>query len=197
MRHPESRPPDLSARAMDNLRYIRETMEQAGSFTAVPGWGGVAMGVTALAASWIAVAQPTHRAWFTVWLVEAVIGATIAATSLYYKAQLGGTPLLSGPGRKFALAFAPPVLAGAALTAACAMYDITALYAPIWLLCYGAAVVTAGALSVRVVPAMGFAFIVTGVAAILFPQGRDWFLAIGFGGLHVAFGLVIARRHGG
>lgn len=192
-----SEPPDLSARAMDNLRFIRETMEQAGSFTAVPGWGGVAMGCTAIAAAWLAAVQPTHRAWMAVWLLEAALGSGIAAATLYAKARRGSTPLLSGPGRRFVLAFAPPVLVGALLTMGFATTNEYALLTPSWLLCYGAAVITGGALSVRVVPVMGACFMVTGVLALLVPAWRDLWLALGFGGLHLVFGLIIARRHGG
>lgn len=194
---PAPEAPDLSDRALDNLRFIRETMEQAGSFTAVPGWGGVAMGITALAAAWIASLQPTHRAWLTVWLIEAIVGATIAAVTLHAKARRNEVPLFSGPGRKFTLAFTPPVIVGAVLTAAYAIVDYPALYAPTWLLCYGAAVITAGAMSVRIVPVMGFLFMLTGAAAVLLPDFKDTLLAAGFGGLHIVFGLIIARRHGG
>ncbi len=197
LRRPDLRPPDLSARAMDNLRFIRETMEQAGSFTAVPGWGGVAMGLTALIAAGLAAAQPTHRAWMSVWLLEAAVGGGIAAATLFAKASRGKTPLFSGPGRRFAFAFAPPVVAGAVITMGLAVVDAHALVAPTWLLCYGAAVVTGGALSVRVVPVMGLCFMATGVLALVAPGWQDALLAIGFGGLHIVFGLVIARRHGG
>ncbi len=182
---------------MDNLRYIRETMESAGSFTAVPGWGGVGMGITALAAGLVAANQPTSRAWLTVWLLEACVGGGIAAATMAHKARRGGTSLLSASARKFALAFTPPLLVGAALTAALSFYDLHVLYAPTWLLCYGAAVVASGVQSVRVVPVMGTCFFAAGLLALAVPAGRDLWLAAGFGACHVAFGLVIARRHGG
>jgi hypothetical protein len=182
---------------MDNLRYIREAMENAGSFTAVPGWGGVAMGVSALLMGQLAARQATSRAWLTVWMLEACLGAGIAAATMAHKARRGGTSLLSASARKFALAFAPPVLVGAALTVALSIYDLHVLYAPTWLLSYGAAVIASGVQSVRVVPVMGSCFFAAGLLAVAFPGLRDLWLALGFGVCHVAFGLVIARRHGG
>jgi hypothetical protein len=196
LRTPADEPPDLSVRAMDNLRFIRETMEHAGAFTAVPGWGGVAMGVSALAAAALAASQPDVHLWLRVWMAEAVLGALIGSLAMWRKARSGSTPLLSAPGRKFALAYAPPVLVGAVLTGVLAHSASEALPA-VWLLCYGAGVVTGGALSVPVVPVMGFCFLLTGVAAAVFPTWGNALLASGFGGLHIVFGLVIARRHGG
>ncbi len=191
-------PPDLSSRAMDNLRYIRETMEHAGSFTAVPGWGGVMMGATALVAALIAAIQPTEGLWLRVWVGEAMLGAAIGAFTMSWKARRVQTSLLSAPGRKFALAYAPPVLVGALLTLALARTPSAHLLPALWLLCYGAAVVTGGALSVSVVPVMGVCFLATGAAALFAPASwQDPLLAFGFGGLHIIFGVIIARRHGG
>ena len=189
--------PDLSIRAMDNLRFIRETMENAGAFTAVPGWGGVAMGVTALAASVVAARQPNEGAWLRVWLAAAVIGALIGGFTMWHKSQREQTSLLSAPGRKFALAYAPPVLVGALLTLALAP-SMARLLPAVWLLCYGAAVITGGAMSVSIVPVMGFCFLLTGAAALYAPASwQNPLLALGFGGLHIVFGVLIARRHGG
>lgn len=183
---------------MDNLRFIRQTMEQAGSFTAVPGYGGVAMGVSALAAAWVSSLQPSHRAWLTVWLIEAVIGTVIAAVTMWNKARGTDTPMLSGPGRKFGLAFTPPILVGVFLTVALSGTALRTLLPGVWLLCYGAAVVTGGALSVSIVPVMGGAFMATGAVALVAPTSwHNWLLAFGFGVLHIVFGTVIARRHGG
>lgn len=195
----EQPPPDLSARAMDNLRYIRETMESAGSFTAVPGWGGVAMGATALLAALLASWQTDSGSWLRVWLSEAVIGAVIGGVTMWRKAAGSQTSLLDAPGRKFALAYTPPILVGAALTLA--LWQTPGgfnLMPAVWLLCYGAGVVTGGAHSVKVVPVMGLCFMAVGLIALLAPAwSRDLLMALGFGGLHIAFGWYIARRYGG
>ena len=67
-----------------------------------------------------------------------------------------------------------------------------------WLLLYGAAAATGGAFSVRIVPILGLCFMALGVVAFAVPAAwGHWFMAAGFGGLHIGFGLVIARKYGG
>ncbi len=198
IRAPREEPPALHTRAMDNLRYIRETMEGASAFTGVPGWGGVAMGMTALAATWFASRQPTHGLWLAAWIGEAILSASIAAWAVTRKARRAAIPLLSKPGRKFALSFSPPMIAGLLLTIALVRLGLERLLPGAWLLLYGAAVANAGAFSVRIVPAMGLCFMLCGACALFSPAGwGDAYLAAGFGGLHILFGFVIARRHGG
>lgn len=188
----------LHQRAISDLRYIRETMERAAEFTAVPGWGGAAMGAIALVASFTAAQQPDADRWLAVWLVAAVLAIAVASWSMARKARHAGLTLLAGPGRKFALSFLPPIVAGAALTIALYRVGTVEMIAGVWLLLYGAAVATAGAFSVRVVPVMGLCFMVLGAAALFTPAAwNDVLLAAGFGGLHIGFGIAIARRHGG
>lgn len=194
---PES-PISLHERAMDDLRFIRRTMERSGSFTAVPGWGGVAIGVVALPAAWLASLQPTPMRWLLVWMATAVVAAAIAAATLALKARRFGAPLASGPGRKFLMSFLPPVGAAIALTFALFPYGATALLPGLWMLAYGAAVISAGTFSVGAVPLMGIGFMWLGTLALATPTAwADAWLAAGFGGLHIGFGLLIARRHGG
>ena len=195
---PPAASPEMHVRAMDNLRFIRETMEQAGSFTAVPGWGGVAMGVSALAAAGLAAMQPSQGMWLRVWMGEALLGAAIGAFTMWRKAHPARTSLLAAPGRRFALAYLPPVVVGAMLTAALWHFRLYRLMPPLWLLCYGAGVITGGAFSVRAVPLMGLCFMATGVVAMLAPATwQDALLAFGFGVIHIVFGVIIARRYGG
>jgi hypothetical protein len=172
-------------------------MERSSAFTAVPGWGGVALGCTALAAAWLASRQPLPSSRIAVWLGEGVLAASIALVATQRKAQRAGAPLTSGPGGKFARTFLPAIVAGAALTAVLARTELSQLLYGVWLLMYGAGVVTAGAASVRIVRMMGTLFMVTGVWALLMPAWGNALMALGFGGLHLLFGIVIARKFGG
>ena len=183
--------------ALEHLAVIRDTMERATSFTAVPGWGVVAMGVTALAATFLAQQQPDSHDWIVVWLIEAVLAASVGAFTLWRKAVRGGAPLLTTPLRRFFFAFLPPVVAGAILTVVLYRAGLSPQLPGMWLLLYGAGVTTGGALSVRVVPVLGLAFMVLGTVATFSPVAGPACMALGFGGLHVASGILIARNYGG
>src|SRR5882672_11144788 len=193
-----AQPPALHDRAMDNLRYIRETMERASAFTAVPGWGQVAIGITALAATYLAARQPTARAWLGTWVAEAIISLLIAGWLMDRKARAQGAPLLSGPGRKVAFSLSPPMIVGALLTVVLFRAGLTGAIPGMWLLLYGTGVVTGGMYSVSIVPVMGICFMAMGAAGIFAPAAwGNWLMAAGFGGLHIVFGSIIARKHGG
>lgn len=193
-----SSPVALDDRARDNLRFIRETMERAGAFTAIPGWGGVAMGITALGAAAIASRQTSFLTWLLTWICDAVVAVAIAAWTTFSKTREAGTSLFSGPGRRFVYSFAPPLFVGALLTLVLFRSGFQAAVPGMWLLLYGTGVVTGGAFSIRIVPLMGLCFMVLGAVALLIPTAwGDLYLAAGFGGLHMIFGAVIARKYGG
>lgn len=190
--------PALHARAMDNLSFIRSTMERATAFTAVPGWGGVAMGVTAVLATVLASRSPSVSQWLTVWLSASVLAFAIGGWFMVLKARRAGTTVFSYSGRRFVLSYVPPLVVGAVLTLVLVRAGLYDALPGTWLLLYGTGVVTGGAFSVRVVPIMGLCFMALGVIALLAPASwSEWLLAAGFGGLHIIFGLIIARRYGG
>jgi hypothetical protein len=191
-------PIPLHSHAIDNLRYIRETMERAGAFTAVPGWGGVAMGLTALAAAVLARWQTTERLWLATWLVEGAAAIALGVLALQLKSHAAGLAFWSAPTRKFVFSFVPPMFAGGAMTLALWHAGMPQLIPGTWLMLYGTGVMTGGAFSVRIVPVMGACFLAGGAVALLAPMSwQNMVMAICFGGLHIVFGLLIARKHGG
>lgn len=189
-------PLPLHNRAIDNLRYIRATMERAGSFTAVPGAGGIAMGLSAFAAAMMVTAYP--NSFLSIWLWEAVLALLIGVVAIAHKARATNVSISSGPARKFALAFAPPLGVGAILTVAVQRSHVPEIAPGIWMCMYGIGIIAGGAHSVRVIPVMGFGFVVAGIAALFTPYSwSNAWLAAAFGGLHIVFGAIIARRYGG
>ena len=192
-------PDALHAHAADNLRFIRDAMTRASAFTAVPGWGGVAMGVTAVAAAAISGPPDNSLRWGLGWFVEAAVAAVIGLAAMTVKARRAGTPLsTAAPAYRFALAYVPPLVAGMVLTPVFATLDLMARLPGCWLLLYGTALASGGVLTVRVVPLMGLSFMALGTIAFAAPAPwGHYFLAAGFGGLHIVFGLLIARNYGG
>lgn len=191
-------PVALQDRAADDLRYIRETMERSASFTAVSGWGGILMGVTALAAAFFTGGPTSDPLWLPVWLGAAAVAVVVSLAATAVKARRSAVPLTSAPARKFVFSFVPPILAGALLTLALVQAGSRELLPGSWLLLYGAGIVTGGAFSVRAIPAMGMCFMGLGAVALFVPAAvADLFMAAGFGGVHLVFGMLIARRHGG
>lgn len=191
-------PPAIHVRAMDDLKFIRETMEAAATFTAVSGWGTVCIGVTALIATALSTLTDSVTRWVFIWLCEAVLSVAISVYAMARKARAAKVPLWSEPARKIVFSFAPPLAVGALLTLVCYERGLFVWLPGIWMLLYGVGVIAAGTFSVRIVPVMGLAFMLTGTATLFAPLA--WarvLMAVGFGGLHLVFGTLIARRHGG
>lgn len=193
-----SKPPPPEIHATEHLRFIRDMMARSGSFTAVPGWGTLAMGVTALPTAFLANLQATPSRWLAVWLLDAVLAGAIGLLTLLRKTHRGGVSLRSGPGRKYLLSLMPPMVAGVLLTLAVMQNGQVDLLPALWLLLYGAGTITGGAYSVRAIPLMGVGFMVLGCIAIFVPFAwGNILLAAGFGGLHIGFGYIIAKNYGG
>lgn len=191
-------PISLHAHAADNLLFIRRAMERSSAFTAVPGWGSVAMGLVAVLGAWIASHQASPLVWLETWLGVGVVGVALGSLCLAAKARRVRQPIFGGPGKRFALGLVPPLVAAACLTMALMRAGHLELLPGAWLLLYGVAVITGGAFSIRLIPVMGLSFMTLGAFAAFAPLDvGNWLLATGFGGLHIVFGLILARRHGG
>lgn len=191
-------PVNIGDRAFDNLKFIRETMERSAVFTSVPGYGGMLMGATAVGASVFASQAANYRQWLIIWLTEALLAFAIGFLTMWQKSKNANDSLNSAAARKFALCLAPPLVAGIILTAL--LYRIGTLeFLPVvWLTLYGTAVVCGGVSSVKIVPIAGWCFVALGLISVFLPGGfGDLMMGIGFGGLHIVFGFIVARKFGG
>ncbi len=198
LRRRHRRPLRLREHAVEDLRYIRQTMERASPLTAIPGWGQVAIGFTALAAAALAGRTANATAWLGVWLAEAVLAMAIGSVAMAFKWRAAGPLFQTGAWRRFALAFLLPIAAGGALTIRLHQAGRHDLLPGVWMLLYGAGVAAGGAFSVAAVRVMGYAFMGVGAVALFATVGSgDAWMAGGFGALHIGFGVWIARRHGG
>jgi len=198
-RRPENpAPQELHDHAINDLRFIRQTMERAGLFTAVPGFGLMIVGATACAAAYFASRETSQASWLAVWLVEGAVAAMIGCAAMAQKSRMAHIPMFHESGRRFALSFSLPLVIASILTAVFARAGLIPMLPGIWLLLYGAAFLSGGAFSVPIVRVMGFCFMAMGTLAVFSPPG--WgaaYMAASFGGLHLLFGFLIARRHGG
>lgn len=191
-------PAPIHEHALSNLRYIREAMERASAFTSIPGWGGVVVGLTAVAAAVVGHFADTWRQWLLTWLIEATVAALIAGITMFRKARRANVSFTGTPARRFFVSYFAPIVAGAVLTLLLTRIGAFTALPAAWLLLYGASFVSSGAYSIRVVPVMGVCFMILGIVAcfVPFPAGNA-LMGVGFGGLHILFGSIIARSYGG
>ena len=113
---PHDEPVNLHVLAMDNLRFIRETMERSTSFTAVPGWGTVAMGVVAFVGTAAARMVPTPEYWLLTWMATASAALACGLGAMLPKARQVNESVLDSPCRRFTLGLTPTLIAGVVLT---------------------------------------------------------------------------------
>jgi hypothetical protein len=191
-------PPALHEHALSNIRLIREAVERASAFTSIPGWGGLAVGVTALVAAFFAQPYAGSQRGLMIWLAEAAVAGAIGFVTMYIKARRAGMLLTAPAARRFFTAYFAPLGAGAVITYVLSSQGQVEALPSVWLLLYGTSIVSSGAFSIRVVPVMGLCFMAIGVITAFTPPGVDnILLAAGFGGLHILFGAIIARNYGG
>jgi hypothetical protein len=190
--------PALHERAAESLEFIRDTMARSAWFTAVPGRGGVAMGVIGVLAAVAGSRVSDVWTWLGIWLLAAAVAVPIGLVAMVLKARAHGTTLWAGAGRRFMQGFMPALAAGAMLTFAIVRAGRFDILPAAWLLSYGAGVLAGATSSVPVLTWVGVGIMVLGAGATLSAgHWGDMWLGAGFGVMQIVFGIIIARKHGG
>jgi hypothetical protein len=189
----------LGNRAADDLAYVRQVLDRAENFSAVPGLGGIGMGTVALGAAVVARGQDTIDRWLLTWVAAAVVACAVGALTVVRKARRHGLPLDGGAARRFSRGLLPPLLLGVVLTITAWRADSWSMLVPVWLGCYGVGVLAAGAVSTaRVVPRFGMSLLVCAAVAAALPLAwQNGMMALGFGVGHLITGEIVRRRYGG
>jgi hypothetical protein len=190
---PKSNTVDLDSHAAATLRYIRASMEGAASFV-VPGSAGIALGLIGTLATALSLAPALRDYWFQIWLIASIGGAAVGSVLLLRESSMRGLYLIGAPIRRFALCLLPSLLAGVALTAVhWTSHNLHAIPGT-WLLLYGCALIAASTVTTRTICVLGGLFAMLGLVALMSPDSMQMpLLGAGFGGLHIAFGIIIGR----
>lgn len=161
---------------------------------AVPGSAGIVLGTIALMAAALCLAPGLHKYWLGIWLSAALLGAVLGSILIVRESSLRELRLVGTPLLKFALCLSPSLGAGLVMTAVHWFGGNQHAIPGTWLLLYGCALLTASSATTRVIAALGALFVLFGLTALLLPDDLQLLmLGAGFGGLHVAFGILIAR----
>lgn len=185
---------DLDSHAANTLQYIRASMEAAGKLT-VSGTASVAVGCVGLLAAALSVVPVLHSHWLQVWVTAAAVAGICGGVLVARQVAQQGSTLFGAPVRKFLLCLFPGLFGGAVMTVvlweAGAFNDIPGA----WLLLYGCALVSASAPTNTTVGMLGALFVVFGVVAFFLPESlQNLALGMGFGALHVGFGILIRQK---
>lgn len=194
------RPPPtvaLDSHAAATLRYIRASMEAAGT-VAVPGSAGMTMGAVGVIAAVLASTPALRSEWLVVWLIAATVAAIAGGALMARQAARQGFTLFGAPVRKFVLCLAPGLFAGAIMTLVLWQGGHLRAIPGTWLLLYGCALISTSAPTTAIMGVLGSLFAVLGLVTYLIPASlHNIALGVGFGGLHLLFGIMIGQRSRG
>ncbi len=181
----------LDTHALGTLQYIRASIDAAG-LLAVPGSAGIAMGAVGILTALLVSLKPLAAYWLQVWLIAGLVAIAFGTALMVHQVLTRGTALYRGPLRKFLMCLCPPLLVGALLTWQLWLRADFTLIPGIWLLMYGCAVMAASTLTRRALAVMGALLALLGIIALQVPVNfQNAVLGLGFGGLHLFFGILI------
>jgi hypothetical protein len=194
---PPNTPVPIETRALGTLAYIRSSIELSGSMV-VPGTAGVLMGSIGILAAIVASTPRWAPHWLLIWVLAGGTAFLVGGALMARETAQSGHARYLGPVRKFLLCLCPALFAGAVLTFVLWHAGMERLLPGTWLLLYGCAVLSASTVTIpstmRLIGIMGTLFVVLGSLGFALPPAEHTaLLGLGFGALHIVFGILIGR----
>ena len=202
--------------SLEALKEIRSIMDRSARFISLSGWSGIWAGSMALAGAGIAYSwlrQPGYSYRdipgaasgdyfdsFTIRLLALGICVFAAALAGGYfftsrKAKKQGFKLWNNASRQMLLHLFIPMFAGGAFTLFFIYYGLGLFIAPACLVFYGLALVSASSHTLSDIRYLGGLEVALGCACLLCPGYGLYFLAVGFGVLHILYGVIMWNKY--
>lgn len=191
---------------IQDIAEIRSMMERSTKFLSLSGWAGIMAGIYALAGAWIATTvfgfHPdeifyTFPALTRVILLAAGVLVLALVSAIFdsrRKAQKREEKVWNATSRRLLASMAVPLSAGGILIVILLSKGLTGLIAPMTLLFYGLALYNAGNYTIREVKWMGFVQIFLGLLNAVFIESGLLIWALGFGVVHIVYGIYMHLR---
>ncbi|MBA3648310.1 MAG: hypothetical protein H0W62_07140 [Chitinophagales bacterium] len=197
-----------------DIAEIRSMMERSSKFLSLSGWAGVMAGIYALAGAYIAYKilyfnpgeipfNTTNSGSLPSGLIKVVILAVIvlmlaigtAIFHSYKNASRRGEKLWNATARQLVISMAIPLITGGLLILILITKGLIGLIAPFTLLFYGLALFNAGKFTYVEVKSLGLIEIVFGLISSYFVEYGLLFWALGFGIVHIIYGIYMHYRY--
>ncbi len=197
---------------IEDIKEIKEMMNRSSRFISLSGLSGISAGVIALAGAWLA-----HRMVFnkgtldynspllTTDVAMNLLGLAIATLVLALiagvffttqKAKKTKQPLWDIQTKLLLINLAIPLVAGGVLCLVLLQHGFIGLMAPLTLVFYGLALVNASKYTLKEIRSLGIVEIVLGLISSYFIGYGLLFWALGFGILHIVYGIIMQIKYG-
>ncbi len=199
---------------IEDLAEIRSMMERSSKFLSLSGWAGIMAGFYAIAGAWIAYhffgfnpdkifyniieleSESSDLLMIIILSISILILAIGTAILLSYKkAHKRGEKIWNATSRRLVANMAIPLLAGGIFILVLLSNDLIGLLAPSTLLFYGMALFNAGKFTYDEVKLLGIVQMVLGLFSAYFIEYSLIFWSIGFGVVHIVYGIYMYVRY--
>ncbi|MEZ4799793.1 MAG: hypothetical protein R2809_08480 [Flavobacteriales bacterium] len=197
---------------LEDLKEIKEMMSKSSRFISLSGWSGVAAGVTALAGLY-AVDQVLSREnarllyysgeglsepQFMLVCIAACTIVVAAGAAIFFttqKAKIENQPIWDAQSRRLTINLLIPLITGGIFSLMLLSKGNLEFVMPTTLIFYGLALVNASRYTLHEIRSLGILEIIIGLCAMQWLEVSHYLWGLGFGILHIAYGIYIRIKY--
>ena len=203
---------------LDAIKDIRSMMERSSRFLSLSGLAGIVVGLIAIAGVIVAyqflgmqfnepgyytliinvdgsLNHTVYQFLLTELILLLVVALVVAITLSMRKASAKALPIWDATAKRLVINMAVPLVAGAIFCCILLFHGHVALILPTTILFYGLAIFNASKYTLHDIRSLGVMEILLGLIAAFYVEYALLFWALGFGVLHIAYGLYIYFKY--